>query len=72
MILPLAYYTRVKPGMRADIVPEAPLEGRYNVAINLVDQVIDAASGTFQVRADLSNPSGNLPGGVKCKATLAL
>ncbi|WP_256361160.1 hypothetical protein [Methylomonas koyamae] len=42
------------------------------MAINLVDQVIDAASGTFQVRADLSNPSGNLPGGVKCKATLAL
>lgn len=72
MILPLAYYTRVKPGMRAEVVPEEPLEGRYSVVINLVDQIIDAASGTFQVRADLPNPAGTLPGGVKCKATLAM
>jgi len=70
VIVPLAYYRRVKLGARAEVVPEKPLEGHYPATITVVDKVIDAASGTFQVRMDLPNPKGALPGGVRCTASL--
>lgn len=70
LILPVAYYTKVKAGMQAEVVPEKPLDGRFTAAVTSIDKVIDAASGTFQVRMDLPNPTGALPGGVKCKAKL--
>ncbi len=34
--------------------------------IAVVDPVIDAASGTFNVRLDLPNPDGAIPGGLHC------
>ncbi len=72
LILPVAWYTKVKPGMQAEVTPEKPLDGRFTAAVTSIDKVIDAASGTFQVRMDLPNPDGRLPGGVKCKAKLPL
>lgn len=70
LILPIAYYKRVKPGMDADVMPEAPIDGKVRAKVSSVDRVVDAASGTFQVRIDLPNPQGLLPGGTKCRATL--
>jgi RND family efflux transporter MFP subunit len=69
-IVPLALYPRVKLGQRADVVPEKPMEGHYAATLTVVDKVIDAASGTFQIRMDLPNPTGALPGGLKCMVTL--
>ena len=69
-ILPMALFTRVKVGQRAEVVPEKPMEGRYIATITMVDKVIDAASGTFQARIDLPNANGALPSGVKCRVTL--
>jgi len=66
VIVPLAYYRRVKPGQRVDVMPERPLEGHYAATVSVVDKVIDAASGTFQVRIDLPNPKDALPGGLRC------
>ena len=66
-ILPMALYTKMKPGQGADVVPEKPLPGRYATTVTIVDKVVDAASGTFQVRMELPNASNALPGGVKCK-----
>jgi hypothetical protein len=31
-----------------------------------VDRVIDAASGTFGVRLQLSNPGNRIPAGLRC------
>jgi len=70
VILPVALYTKVKPGMRALVTPEKPLDGRYSAAVTHVDKLIDAASGTFQVRMELINAKGTLPGGLKCRAVL--
>jgi RND family efflux transporter MFP subunit len=70
VILPVAMYARVKPGMRAEIVPEKPLDERQWAVVTEVDKVLDAASGTFQVRMDLPNPAGSLPGGLRCRAKL--
>jgi len=69
-ILPLALYPRVKLGQRADVVPEKPMDGHYAATLTMVDKVIDAASGTFQIRMELPNPKGALPGGLKCVVTL--
>lgn len=66
VIMPLAYYRQVKPGERVDVVPEQPMQGHYPAKVSVVDKVIDAASGTFQVQIDLPNPKGELPGGLRC------
>ncbi len=70
LILPFAHYARVKAGMVAEITPEPPLTGRYQAPVSSIDRVVDAASGTFQVRIDLPNPKGLLPGGTRCRAVL--
>ena len=56
-----------KVGMRAQIIPEAPINGRHTAVVTIVDKVIDGASGTFGVRLELPNPGNKLPAGVKCK-----
>jgi len=70
LILPLAMYSRVKPGMKAEVTPEKPLEGHHAATVSVVDKVIDAASGTFQVRLELPNVAGQLPAGLKCSVSL--
>ena len=62
LILPVAMYDRVKPGMRVDVVPEKPLDGHHVAVVTEVDKVLDAASGTFQVRMSLPNADNALPG----------
>ncbi len=69
-ILPLALYPRVKLGQHADVIPEKPMDGHYAATLTMVDKVIDAASGTFQIRMELPNPKGALPGGLKCVVAL--
>ncbi|HVA40088.1 MAG TPA: efflux RND transporter periplasmic adaptor subunit [Candidatus Binataceae bacterium] len=69
-IVPLAYYPRIKLGQRADVVPEQPIGGHYTATLTVVDKVIDAASGTFEIRMDLRNPKGALPAGLKCTVRL--
>ena len=66
-ILPVATYNAIKPGMRAEVIPEAPMNQAYPAVVKIVDQVIDAASGTFQVRLELPNPNYRLPAGLRCK-----
>jgi RND family efflux transporter MFP subunit len=71
VIVPVALYGQVKQGMRAEILPEAPIGGKYASSVQVVDRVIDAASGTFGVRMELNNPKNALPGGIKCRAKFA-
>jgi RND family efflux transporter MFP subunit len=67
VILPVSYFGSVKAGMRAKVIPEAPVGGQYIAEVKIVDRVIDAASGTFGVRLKLANPNHLLPAGLKCK-----
>ncbi len=46
---------------------DAPVGGSYPAKVVIVDQVIDAASGTFGVRVELPNPKLELPAGLKCQ-----
>lgn len=67
VILPVSSYGKVKPGQRATVMPEPPVGGSYETVVKIVDQVVDAASGTFGVRLELPNKKRALPAGVRCK-----
>jgi RND family efflux transporter MFP subunit len=66
-LLPLEALGKVRPGLEALVLPEAPVGGKYAAKVKVVDKVIDAASGTFGVRLELPNSRLEIPAGVKCK-----
>ena len=67
LIVPATLYGSIEPGMSAEVMPEAPGSGQYAATVTVVDRIIDPASGTFRVRAELPNPSLSLPAGLRCK-----
>ena len=64
---PVALLGSISVGQRAEVTPQAPLNGTYSARVTVVDRVIDAASGTFGVRLELPNRDYRLPAGLKCK-----
>jgi RND family efflux transporter MFP subunit len=69
--LPVALFGKVQVGMQAKVTPDPPIEGTYDGKVSVVDQVFDAASGTFGVRISLSNPGLKLPAGQRCEVEFA-
>jgi multidrug efflux pump subunit AcrA (membrane-fusion protein) len=67
VFVPLALFGQARPGMIAEVEPEAPVGGRYRATVTVVDTLFDASSGTFGVRLSLPNPDLSLPGGLRCK-----
>lgn len=70
VVLPVAMYGKVRAGGRATVEAEAPLTGRYEARVTVVDKVVDSASGTFGVRLEIPNPKGDIPAGVKCRVAI--
>jgi RND family efflux transporter MFP subunit len=69
VVLPAALFGRVKVGQKASVQAEVG-SGRYAATVQMVDRVIDAASGTFVARLQLPNPKHLVPGGSRCSATI--
>ncbi|MEP2531210.1 efflux RND transporter periplasmic adaptor subunit [Shimia sp.] len=67
---PIATYNEIALGQFFEVVQNAPLDGVFQGQIKAIDQVFDAASGTFGLQLDLNNPDGNIPAGVRCKIDL--
>ena len=67
--LPIAYYGRIKVGETANVRPNDPVGGDRKAVVAVVDQVFDAASGTFGVRLELPNPDRIVPAGLRCRIT---
>jgi len=67
VFVPTSQYGRIAIGSTAEVHPQQPIGGSYSAAVTVVDQVLDAASGTFGVRLALPNPAGRLPAGIRCK-----
>lgn len=67
VFLPAALYPEVKIGDQAEVTPEVRIGDRHVASISVIDNVMDAASGTFGVRLVLPNPANALPAGLKCK-----
>jgi RND family efflux transporter MFP subunit len=68
LVLPVSQFGRVKVGQVAEVLPEEPVGGRHRAHVEIVDAMLDAASGTFGVRLRLPNPGNRIPAGVKCRA----
>ena len=67
VILPKHVFGELKLGMSANVTPEIPQGSRYSAKVNMVDRLIDAASGTFVVFLEMPNLKFEIPAGVKCK-----
>lgn len=71
VIAPVEMFGKIKMGMSADVNLTPLLNGKYKAKVVVVDKVIDAASGTFGVRLNLSNPGNKIPAGIKCRLSFS-
>lgn len=66
VFLPLEAYGKIKTGMTVWVTPET-IGGSYPALVKVVDQVLDAASGTFGVRLEMPNHKRLILGGIRCQ-----
>ena len=66
VFVPILLHKKMAIGDKFQIKPEEPFKGEYTAVITVIDQVFDAASGTFGVRLNLPNPEYKIPSGIKC------
>ena len=67
--MPVSLFGRIRVGDMAVVRPDDPVGGDRAARVEVVDQVFDAASGTFGVRLSLPNPDNAVPGGLRCRVT---
>jgi len=68
VVVPMKLFGTVKPGMTLDVTPELPSRGGQTATVRSVDRLVDAASGTFTVVAEMPNRQLDVPAGVRCRA----
>lgn len=66
VVVPVENLDSIRTGMQATVFPQQPVGGEYQAEVVTVDQVVDAASGTFGVRLALPNDEYKLPAGLRC------
>ena len=66
VIVPSHMFGKIKPGMKAAVLPELQEFGSQTATVSIVDRVIDAASNSFAVRLEIPNPDYIIPSGLKC------
>lgn len=67
VIAPLSMLGQISLGDTADIYPEGPQTEPVQATVKVIDQVVDAASGTFGVRLEMENPGNTIVAGLKCR-----
>jgi RND family efflux transporter MFP subunit len=70
--LPIRYFGHIHVGDTAMVRPDDPIGGERKGVVSVVDQVFDAASGTFGIRLNLPNPDRSVPGGLRCRVTFSV
>ena len=70
IIVPAALFGTIRAGMLAKVTPDLPNVAAVEAKIVLVDRLVDAASNTFRVRAELPNADAAIASGLRCKAEL--
>lgn len=66
-LLPADAYRQVKLGMAARVTPAIQGSATSTAKVAVIDRVLDPASGTFGIRLELQNPTGEILAGVRCK-----
>jgi len=72
VIVPVEKFGTIKKGFKAEVYPVIPAGTKVTGKVTIVDSVIDAASGTFGVRVQVTNRKYNLAAGVKCQVKFLL
>jgi len=67
VIAPISMYDRIKKGMSANVIPEAPIGSNYVAKVKIIDPIMDAASGTFGIRLHLPNEDYSILAGLRCR-----
>jgi RND family efflux transporter MFP subunit len=70
IIVPAALFGTIHAGMVAKVTPDLPNVAAVEARVVLVDRLVDAASNTFRVRAELPNADAAVASGLRCKAQL--
>jgi RND family efflux transporter MFP subunit len=70
VVLPSSYFTAVRKGMALTVTPDFPGAAARLARVTVVDRLVDGASNTFRIRAELPNADYSLPAGLRCKADL--
>jgi cobalt-zinc-cadmium efflux system membrane fusion protein len=70
VVLPSTFYSAVQNGMTITVTPDFPGASPRLARVTVVDRLIDGASNTFRIRAELPNADFSLPAGLRCKADL--
>ena len=70
VVLPSTYFSAVRTGMTVTVTPDFPGASPRLARVTVVDRLIDGASNTFRIRAELPNADYSLPAGLRCKADL--
>jgi membrane fusion protein, heavy metal efflux system len=70
MVVSATSYGSISKGMEFKVVPQLPNIPTLDAKVTLVDKLIDGASNTFRVRAEIQNPNSEIPSGLRCKVEL--
>lgn len=70
VVMPFDSWGVVKVGQQLSEIPAEPVGGKFSARIILVDPIVDAASGTYRVRAEIDNKNGKLSAGIACQVAL--
>ncbi|HEY7496041.1 MAG TPA: efflux RND transporter periplasmic adaptor subunit [Candidatus Tectomicrobia bacterium] len=69
VFVPVHFLGQVAVGMRAEVMPEPPVNRMYEARVKTIDRLVDAASGMFGVRLELPNHDYRIPAGLKCQVS---
>ncbi len=68
LLLPASYFGKITKGQELLIKPEAEMIAASPAKVDIVDPLIDPASGTFRVQLVMANPGNKIPAGLRCSA----
>ena len=66
VVVPAERFGTYRKGMTGTVKTVGAVTGTYKAKVILIDQVIDAASGTIRLRLALNNPKNAIPAGLRC------
>ncbi len=67
VVVPASRFGRIREGMAATVRADGLDGPEVGARVAQVDRFVDAASGTFRARLDVSNGKGAIPAGVRCQ-----
>ena len=70
VIVPEQLMGNIKIGQESNVILDKPTDSSLVAKVSIIDQVIDASSGTFGVRLTLANPGNKIHAGQRCSVVL--